>query len=165
MKKLAAFMLCVFLLSAFSITAFADSGGIEPYDKQAVISTTVPSEHWITFKVTGNVEFLLNGEKGDRFRVPRHSEPTLELLPNEGENITSITVNGEDFADKFVDNKYTFPPITEDKELIVLVETEKLPEPKPSDDTPHTGIVGGISVGALALLGIFGIAGRKRTDK
>lgn len=164
MKKLTAFLLCVFLLSAFSVTAFADDIAPAPPDtRKAVVSTVVPDDHTITFKVYGNVEFKLNGEKGDTFKVPRLSEPVLELFPAENQKITSITVNGEDHMDKFTDLKYTFPPIYEDKELIVQVETEEIPQPDPNPN-PKTGIVGGISIGALLLLAAFGVVGRKRTN-
>ena len=64
-----------------------------------------------------------------------------------------------------------FPEIPgyEDKELIVEIGTEEIPQPAPTpsdDPSPNTGsIVGGVSAGVIVLLAAFGIAGRKRTDK
>ena len=163
MKKLAAFLLCVSMLSVGTLTAFAEE---TPEDvRKAGIVTTVPEEHMLTFKVYGNVEFRLDGEKGNEFRVKRLSEPLLEFIPKEGEKITDVTVNGEDVTGKLTDNKYQFAPITEDKEVIVEVKTETLPKPDPEPEpNPHTGVIGGVSIGSAGLLTVFAVSRRRSKE-
>ena len=159
MKKIAVFLLCLSMLSASALTAYAD---VEPNTApgEATIGTVVPGSHKITIKVKGNAHVTVGGKEGSEVEVERLSEPVIEIKPKEGEKITSVTLNGEDITDKLVDGKLKLDPIYEDTDLDIQVETEKLPKP-PENNTPKTGVVGTTSAGALLALAVLTLSKRK----
>ena len=159
MKKTAVSLLCCALICAAPVSASAAAP--DSYSENAVLSTSVPLDHLIRFRVTGNVEFKLDGKTGSEFTVGRQSEPLLEIIPKAGEKITSVTVNGEDMTDKLENNSYRFPPVYEDKEIIVEVKTENTAEPNSS---PKTGAIGGTTLAAAALLGAVVFAKMRKTE-
>ncbi|MBR1392917.1 MAG: hypothetical protein IJ561_03675 [Ruminococcus sp.] len=162
MKKIAALLLCISLLTAPCLTAYAEANSAPG---EATIGTVVPDSHKVKVKVTGNVDFSLNGETGDEFTVPRLSEPKLKVTPKPGERITSVTLDGEDITDKLKDGTYTLPPVYEDTEAVIEAVTEKAPgENGGSTVNPTTGVVGGISVSA-ALLTAFVFVRRKGKEE
>ena len=126
MKKLAAMLLCLSMLSAGALTAYAEE---EPDTNhgEATIGTEVPDSHNITITVTGNADVTVNGIEGSEFEVERLSEPIIKIIAKDGEKITKVLLNGEDITDKLIDGKLTLDPIYEDKALDIQVETELLP--------------------------------------
>ena len=158
MKKIAVFLLCLSMLSASALTAYADEPNTAP--GKATIGTVVPGSHKITIKVKGNAQVTVGGKDGSEVEVERLSEPVIEIKPKDGEKITSVTLNGEDITDKLVDGKLKLDPIYEDTDLDIQVETEKLPKP-PENNTPKTGVVGTTSAGALLALAVLTLSKRK----
>lgn len=158
MKKIAVFLLCLSMLSASALTAYAEEPNTAP--GEATIGTVVPDSHKITIKVTGNANVTVGGKEGSEFEVERLSEPVIEIKAKDGEKITKVTLNGEDITDKLVDGKLTLDPIYEDKALDIKVETEKLPK-APENNTPKTGVVGTTSAGALLALAVLMLSKRK----
>jgi hypothetical protein len=139
MKKLAAMLLCLSMLSAGALTAYAEE---EPNTApgEATIGTVVPDSHKITITVTGNADVTVNGKEGSEFEVERLSEPVIKIKAKDGEKITKVLLNGEDITDKLVDGKLTLDPIYEDKALDIQVETEALPvdSSQPDSSTPDS---------------------------
>ena len=193
MKKIAVFLLCLSMLSASAVTAYAEENDANTAPGEATIGTEVPDSHKITVTVTGNADVTLDGKSGTKFEVERLSEPTLEIKAKDGEKITKVTLNGEDITDQLVDGKYTLPPIYEDGAYDVQVETEALPaddssEPdsskpdssssgssskadnsskggtSPVNDNPATGVIGGLSIGSGLVLAALVMARRKGKD-
>ena len=91
MKKLTALLLCILLMFVCSVTAFAQTVGID---------TVVPDSHTVTVNVTGDATVELDGEAGTTFTVDRLSEPVLRFIPADGKQIVKITLNGEDITGK-----------------------------------------------------------------
>ncbi len=139
MKKAAVFLLCFSMLFTGALAAYADDENVNNAPGNVRIETEVPDSHRFTVKVEGNVTFRLNGKEGTLFVVERLSEPELEIIPNEGERVTKVTINGEDMTDQFVDGKYKFPPVYQDEYIEVTVITEAIPtdtsEPDSSPDS------------------------------
>ncbi len=138
MKKLAAMLLCLSMLSAGALTSYAEEPNTAP--GETTIGTEVPGSHKITIKVTGNADVTVGGKEGSEFDVERLSEPVIEIKAKDGEKITKVTLNGEDITDKLVDGKLTLDPIYEDKALDIQVETEALPvdSSQPDRSTPDS---------------------------
>ena len=114
MKKFAAFLLCLLLMSVCSVTAFADN---------VSIGTDVPDSHTVTVSITGDATATLDGKEGATFTVERLGEPVLRIVPADGKLITKVTLNGEDITDKLVDGAYTLSSVYEDKILNIQAET------------------------------------------
>jgi len=138
MKKTAVFLLCLSLLGAGSLTAFADE---EPNTTlgQATIKTEVPASHNIIITVKGNADLTVNGKTGTEFEVERLSEPVIKITAKDGEKVTKVSINGEDVTAKIDDGKYTLPPIYENGEYEIEIVSEKLPVPdesKPDESKP-----------------------------
>ena len=158
MKKITALLLCILLLSACSVTAFAEN---------VRIGTDVPESHTVTINVTGDATATLDGEAGTTFTVERLSEPVLIFTPVKGKTIVKITLNGEDITDRLVYGSYTLSPVYEDKVLNIQVETKDFV----NDDgnvSPQTGDNSNlplwIALMALSLMGIVStlIYGKKK---
>ncbi len=140
MKNIAVFLLCLSMLSASAVIAYAEEHDANIAPGEATIGTEVPDSHEIIITVKGNVDFTLNGETGTEFEVERLSEPVIEIKAKDGEKITKVTLNGEDITDQLVDGKYTLPPIYEDGEYEIVVETEEVPADSsgPDSSTPDS---------------------------
>ena len=193
MKKIAVFLLCLSVLSASAVTAYAEENDANTAPGEATIGTEVPDSHKITVTVTGNANVTLDGKSGTEFEVERLSEPVIEIKAKDGEKITKVTLNGEDITAQIVDGKYTLPPIYEDGAYDVQVETEALPV-ESSESTPEstaeskaesksantdsskaastagtsnpvTGVIGTVSVGGLAALAALTMIKRKNKDE
>ena len=119
MKKLTALLLCILLMFVCSVTAFAETVGID---------TVVPDSHTVTINVTGDATAELDGKAGTTFTVDRLSEPVLRFIPADGKQIVKITLNGEDITDKLDGDTYKLAPVYEDMTLDVQVQTEDVPE-------------------------------------
>lgn len=119
MKKLTALLLCILLMFVCSVTAFAQTVGID---------TVVPDSHTVTVNITGDATAELDGEAGTTFTVDRLSEPVLRFIPADGKQIVKITLNGEDITDKLDGDTYKLAPVCEDMTLDVQVQTEDVPE-------------------------------------
>ena len=139
MKKLAAMLLCLSMLSAGALTAYAEEE-LDISPGEATIGTEVPDSHNITITVTGNADVTVNGKEGSEFEVERLSEPVIKIKAKDGEKITKVLLNGEDITDKLVDGKLTLDPIYEYKALDIQVETEALPvdSSQPDSSTPDS---------------------------
>lgn len=119
MKKLTALLLCILLMFVCSVTAFAETVGID---------TVVPDTHTVTVNITGDATAELDGEAGTTFTVERLSEPVLRFIPADGKQIVKITLNGEDITDQLDGDTYKLAPVYEDMTLDVQVQTEDVPE-------------------------------------
>ena len=119
MKKLTALLLCILLMFVCSVTAFAQTVGID---------TVVPDSHTVTVNITGDATAELDGEAGTTFTVERLSEPVLRFIPADGKQIVKITLNGEDITDQLDGDTYKLAPVYEDMTLDVQVQTEDVPE-------------------------------------
>lgn len=119
MKKLTALLLCILLMFVCSVTAFAQTVGID---------TVVPDSHTVTVNITGDATAELDGEAGTTFTVDRLSEPVLRFIPADGKQIVKITLNGEDITDQLDGDTYKLAPVYEDMTLDVQVQTEDVPE-------------------------------------
>lgn len=141
MKKIAAMLLCLCLIVAFPLTAFAKNtdGG------DTHISTVVPGFHKITVNADG-AEAFINGTASKEFTVERLSEPTVVFKPESGKRISGVLLNGEDITDKITDDSYTLEPVYEDKIMTVTTEvyieppTENPSATQPTTEKPTTGI-------------------------
>ena len=139
MKKIAVFLLCLSMLSAGALTAYAqEEPNIAP--GEATIGTEVPDSHKLTVTVTGNADVTVNDKEGSEFEVERLSQPVIEIKAKEGEKITKVLLNSEDITDKLVEGKLTLDPIYQDKALDIQVETEALPidSSQPDSSTPDS---------------------------
>ena len=123
MKKLTALLLCILLMFVCSVTAVAETVGID---------TVVPDSHTVTVTVTGDATAELDGKAGTTFTVDRLSEPVLRFIPADGKQIVKITLNGEDITDQLDGDTYKLAPVYEDMTLDVQVQTEDVPE-KPTE--------------------------------
>ena len=177
MKKIAVFLLCLSMLSASAVTAYAEENDANTAPGEATIGTEVPDSHKITVTVTGNANVTLDGKSGTEFEVERLSQPVIEIKAKDGEKITKVTLNGEDITDQLVDGKYTLPSIYENEALDIQVETESLPaddsskpdnsqgdKTSPVNDNPKTGVIGGLSIGSGLVLAALVMARRKGKD-
>ena len=140
MKNIAVFLLCLSMLSASAVVAHAEEAETNTAPGEATIGTEVPDSHKIIITVEGNVDFTVNGETGTEFEVERLSQPVIEIKAKDGEKITKVTINGEDITDQLVDGKYTLPPVYEDGEYEIVVETEEVPADSsgPDSSTPDS---------------------------
>ena len=114
MRKITALLLCVLLMTVCSVTAFAETVGID---------TVVPDSHTVMINVTGDASATLDGKEGSTFTVERLGEPVLRFIPADGKLITKVTLNGEDITDKLVDGAYTLSSVYKDKILNIQAET------------------------------------------
>lgn len=148
MKKLTALFLCILLMSVCSVTAFAQTVGID---------TVVPDSHTVTVNITGDATAELDGKAGTTFTVERLSEPVLRFIPADGKQIVKITLNGEDITDQLDGDTYKLAPVYEDMTLDVQVQTEDVPEQpteapttapatEPASATPDSGSSSGNSL-------------------
>lgn len=119
MKKLTALLLCILLMFVCSVTAFAQTVGID---------TVVPDSHTVTVNITGDATAELDGKAGTTFTVDRLSEPVLRFIPADGKQIVKITLNVEDITDQLDGDTYKLAPVYEDMTLDVQVQTEDVPE-------------------------------------
>lgn len=141
MKKIAVMLLCLCLIAAFPLTAFAQVTGSDG-DNTSVIKTVVPSQHKISFSVEG-VEVILDGESGTEFTVDRLSKPTITFKPKDGKRISKVLLNGEDITDKITDGSYTLESVYQD--IVISVTTEAIIQPptvepptEPTTENPST---------------------------
>lgn len=148
MKKLTALLLCILLMSVCSVTAFAQTVGID---------TVVPDNHTVTVNVTGDATVELDGKAGTTFTVDRLSEPVLRFIPADGKQIVKIILNDEDITDQLDGDTYKLAPVYEDMTLDVQVQTEDVPEQpteapttvpatEPASATPDSGSSSGNSL-------------------
>lgn len=141
MKKAAATLLCICLIAAFPLTAFAQT---TEGDNTSVIKTVVPSKHEISVSADG-AEVIINGKSATDFEIDRLSEPTITFKPESGKRISQVLLNGEDITAKITDGSYTLPPVYED--LVITVTTEDYTEPttEPTTEAPKKDIILGDS--------------------
>lgn len=188
MKKTAAFLLCLSMLSAGAVTAYAEQADANTAPGEATIATSVPDSHKITVTVTGNADVAFDGKTGTEFEVERLSEPVLEIKAKDGEKLTKVTLNGEDITDKLADGRYTLSPVYENETLDIQVQTQALPADDPSgpdssapdskandssqedktspvNDNPVTGVIGGVSICSGLIMAALITAKRNSKDK
>ena len=115
MRKITALLLTLFLLLSVNITAFA---------QEVTVNTSVPDNHTLTV-IAEHAQVLYHGKSGESFEIPRLSEPTLLICPENGYKVSKVTLNGEDITASVIGGYYTLAPVYEEKELIV--ETAAVP--------------------------------------
>ena len=122
MKKIAALLLCVFLLLACCMTAGATGELTEKEPEETVnVTTTVPDG--LALKVmAANVQIRIDGIASESFTITRQDTPTLELIPAEDFYIQAVYINGEDVTGRVKDGCLTLDPVFEDLELVVLTQ-------------------------------------------
>ena len=121
MRKIAAFLLCLCLLSVGSVTAFAKNVSQDDEGGSAVISVTVPDSHTLTVSAS-HAQVLCGGQWGESFSVERLSEPRMLIRPEDGYKVTKVTLNGEDVTEAVIGGYYTLGPVYEEKELAAGAE-------------------------------------------
>ena len=133
MKKTAVFLLCLLMLGAGSMTAFAEDA---PNDapRQVAVETEVPATHNVTVKLTGEGSYTLGGKSGSTIAIDRLSEPTLDITPAENYALKTVKIDGKDVTSEVKDGKITLEAVY--KDVAIEIETEKLPEPEP-EPTPE----------------------------
>ena len=122
MKKIAALLLCVFLLLACCGTVCAAGELTEKEPEETVnVTTTVPDG--LALKVmAANVQICIDGVASKSFTITRQDTPTLELIPAEDFCIQAVYINGEDVTGRVKDGRLTLDPVFEDLELVVLTQ-------------------------------------------
>lgn len=122
MKKIAALLLCVFLLLACCVTVCATGELTEKEPEETVnVTTTVPDG--LALKVmAANVQICIDGIASESFTITRQDTPTLELIPAEDFYIQAVYINGEDVTGRVKDGCLTLDPVFEDLELVVLTQ-------------------------------------------
>ena len=122
MKKIAALLLCVFLLFASCLTVYASGSLTESNPEETVsVSTTVPDG--LKLKVMAvNVQISIDGVSADHFTITRQDTPTLELTPAEDFYIQKVYINGEDVTGRLKDGRLTLDPVSQDLDLVVLTQ-------------------------------------------
>ena len=137
MKKIAVLLLCFSMLTAGSITAYADTPNTAP--GKATIGTVVPDTHHIKLIVKGRAVVTLNGETGTDFTVERLSTPELIVIPNPRDmNLIKVTMNGEDVTDIAKNGTFKLSPVYEDKVIEIVVNTD-IDSPFPAGPTGSGG--------------------------
>ena len=122
MKKIAALLLCVFLLLACCMTVFATGKLTEKAPEETVdVTTTVPDGLALKVMAT-NVQICIDGKVAESFTITRQDTPTLELTPAEDFYIEAVYLNGEDVTGRVKDGRLTLDPVFEDLELVVLTQ-------------------------------------------
>ena len=122
MKKIAALLLCVFLLLACSMTVCATGELTEKEPEETVnVTTTVPDGLALKVMAT-NVQICIDGIAAESFTITRQDTPTLELIPAEDFYIQAVYINGEDVTGRVKDGRLTLDPVFEDLELVVLTQ-------------------------------------------
>lgn len=122
MKKIAALLVCVFLLLACCVTVCATGELTEKVPEETVnVTTTVPDG--LALKVmAANVRICIDGITAESFTITRQDTPTLELIPAEDFYIQAVYINGEDVTGRVKDGCLTLDPVFEDLELVVLTQ-------------------------------------------
>jgi hypothetical protein len=122
MKKIAALLLCVFLLIACRVTVCATGELTEEEPEETVnVTTTVPDGLALKVMAT-NVQICIDGIAAESFTITRQDTPTLELIPAEDFYIKAVYINGEDVTGRVKDGRLTLDPVFEDLELVVLTQ-------------------------------------------
>lgn len=135
MKKIAAMLLCICLIAAFSVTAFAQNtdGG------DSHITTIVPDSHKITV-ISDGVEVFIGGTAAKEFTVERLSEPTVVFKPEKNRRIVQVLLDDNDITNNIEGDSYTFEPVY--KDMIVTVTTESYTEEstasEPESESPES---------------------------
>ena len=120
MKKIAALLLCVFLLLACCVTVCATGELTEKEPEETVsVTTTVPDGLALKVMAT-NVQICIDGIAAESFTITRQDTPTLELTPAEDFYIKAVYLNGEDVTGRVKDGRLTLDPVFEVLELVVL---------------------------------------------
>lgn len=136
------FCLC-FFLSFSGYTAFAAET-----EQATTLETTVPAEHTLSIQADGNLSYEINGQSymgSAEIQLSRGSKAVLVFYPAQGQEITSLLVNGEDMAGQLLDGSYTIESLVRQMQLVVTVsgqaEQPDMPsgEPGGSTGTPQTG--------------------------
>ena len=121
MRKIAAFLLCLCLLSAGCVTAFAQTVTQDETGGSAEISVKVPDSHTLTVRAE-HAQVLYSGQWDESFSVERLSEPQLLIRPEDGYKVKKVTLNGEDVTEAVIGGYYTLGPVYEEKEMVVKAE-------------------------------------------
>lgn len=168
MKKLTVFLIAVLILCIPCFTAFAAS----PEKQDAVIKTTVPATHKVTFIIHGNGS-ISDGENDSvgKFKYyNRQSVNRYEMSAEEGNRLAKVIYDSENVTAQATNSIFTAPPLIADTVLEVYFEKiETSPESQPSvepsvPDTSETSrvstcdttnLIYGVS---LMLISIFSIA-------
>ncbi len=139
MKKVAAFILCLCLLSVLSMTAFAQG---------VTVSTEVPN-HTLTV-VAEKATVTINGVERDEYELERQSTPTIKIVPDKNRGIVSVKVNGVDVTRQLISGRFTLDPVIEDLELVV--DTAIITSPATGDTSYIFLWVGLMAVSAIGVL-------------
>lgn len=108
MKKVAAFLMCLCLVSVLSMTAFAQSINI---------SAEVPDP--VLTVVAEKVTVSINGVSKDEYTLERQSTPTIKIVADTNRSIVSVKINGVDVTKNLSNGYLTLDAVYEDMELVV----------------------------------------------
>ena len=123
-KYISALLLTVFIF-IFTPNAFADT---------TTLTTSVPTKHSISLFVGSGGS--VNGIRGNSvIWVDRHSKLILEIRPDSGCVIKSVTLNGADITAQLSGNTLVMESVEKDAVISVSFQYVLVNSPKTGDDT------------------------------
>ena len=136
MKKVLSVVVALAMIIAMAIPGFAMQ-----------IGTTVPTEHNVTINYNDGGFVLVNGKicaDGAQFKIDRFGEIDLSVYLENGYHLDSITVNGVDVTDEYVNGNLKIKDIVTD--TYIDVTFEKCSD-DPNDQCKKTDIEGTVYLG------------------
>jgi len=136
LKKVLSIVVAIVMILAMSIPGFATH-----------IGTVVPFEHNVTINYNDGGFVLVNGKicaDGTQFKIDRFSEIDLGVFTENGYHLESITVNGVDVTDEYVNGNLKISDIVTD--TYVNVTFEKCSD-DPNDQCQKTDMEGTVYLG------------------
>lgn len=125
MKKVAAFLMCLCLLSVLSMTAFAQG---------VTVSVEVPDPTLTV--VAEKATVTIDGVSKDEYTLERQSTPKIKIVADKNRTIVSVKLNGVDVTKNLSNGYLTLEPVYEDMELVVdTAAIASSSNPKTGDDS------------------------------
>ncbi len=141
MKKIIICILSLCLLWAASLYAFAV--GPYDYDEGAKISASVPEKHEIETHFSHGVMLYMDGSADYSAEVDRLSAHTftMDRFDEDGREIKSVILNGEDITEEIFGDGYTVPSVYENLDFSIVyadedATTATTAETSPTDTKP-----------------------------
>lgn len=120
MKKVAAILMCLCLLSVLSMPAFAQG---------VTVSVEVPDP--VLTVVAEKATVSINGVVREEYTLERQSTPKIKIEPDKNRGIVSVKINDVDVTKQLISGYLTLDPVYEDMELVV--DTVGITNPQTGD--------------------------------
>lgn len=134
-------ILSLCLLLSASVYAFAAAP--YDYDEGTKIVVSVPEKHEITTHFSHGVMLYMDGSADYSAEVDRLSAHTftMDRFDEDGREIKSVILNGEDITEEIFGDGYTVPSVYEDLDFSIIyvdedATTATTAETPPADTTP-----------------------------